>query len=470
MAPRKESFRQDGSALSHVVSFLVAGSVFLGAVGTLIAFTQLDAGGDRSAPDAARQDLESDGLADLLVGSAGVGWAGGNDGVERLGLQAANGSGLDQSRIDALKGAMLASAANGKVDYDDAQRSLGIDPEGSQEFHIRMYPVGMDLLYDASASSIRTAYIGDWLNIGSPKVPLGTPVSQLVAAANTELNKTIALGSLDERAAIRSIGLDFTDRVYIASAPSIAVDLLAPLPDPQLITYLGVGSIEGDVYPDQKQYLDLVLANRLPLYDVLVVGSGVDQSTLTANHVKESIKDWVMDGGTLVVLGTESKNFQWLQPLFSLGVSTANGAPTAPDVSHPILKEPHELVWTSYDNHGLTWDIKDQGSGAHYDDFVHVIVQGGEDVFALSKDGAFGEGRIVLTTYMPREIVGTLGMAEASHFVENIALFADRSHLFLEYGPTAPADTPVSVAVRQSWIWDEELGQVPVRVEVQTWG
>jgi hypothetical protein len=139
-------------------------------------------------------------------------------------------------------------------------------------------------------------------------------------------------------------------------------------------------------------------------------------------------------------------------------------------VSHPLLKEPNDLDWTHYDNKGLTWDIKDSGSNAHYDNFVHVIQQGTEDVLAVSKDGAFGEGRVILTTYQPRHIAQTLGMQEAQFFVQNLAMYAERAQLFLEYGPTAPADTPVSVAVRQSWLWDQTLGQVPVRLEIQTWG
>jgi hypothetical protein len=169
-------------------------------------------------------------------------------------------------------------------------------------------------------------------------------------------------------------------------------------------------------------------------------------------------------------MGSNAQAYQWLQPLFFTGVATVNGAATAPDVSHPLLKEPNELAWTSYDSHGRGWDIKDTGSGAHYDDFSHVIVQDGEDILAISKDGAFGQGTILLTTFLPREIAATLGLEEAMGFLENIILYADHTNLYLEYGPAAPFGTPVSIAVRQSWLWDETLGQVPVRIEVQTWG
>jgi hypothetical protein len=457
------SLQKDTSATAQVVSFMVAAAIFMGAIASVLVVTHGTAS-DHASADAATQDVEAGGLADIIVGSAGIGWAAGPDGLARLGLAATNGSGLQQSSIDALRGAVMASAANGRVDYEDAQRSLGLDPAGPQEFHIRIYPVGMDSVYDASLSGIRVAYVADWGNLGSVTLPPGTPSDQLVALANLQLNQTMAAATDLERDALDDLGLDFANRVYMVPAtPNVQVNGQA------LTQALGVPAIEGDVYPDNKQHLDKVLAPRLPTYDILVVGSGVDHSTMTANVVKDAIRDWVLAGGTLVVLGSAQQAYQWLQPLFHTGVATVNGAAMAPDVSHPLLKEPNELAWTSYDTHGRGWDIKDQGSGAHYDDFSHVIVQGGEDVMAISKDGAFGAGRIMLTTYMPREIAGTLGIQEAMDFFENIALFSDRANLYLEYGPMAPPNTPVSVAVRQSWLYDEKLGQVPVRIEIASW-
>jgi hypothetical protein len=466
--PRR--LRTDDLALStQVVSLLVALAVFLVALAGVL--VSIDNAGDDMAPtDAAAQQVRADGLADLLVVSQGVGWASGVDHVTRLGIGASNGSGLQESSIDAMRGAMLAGQANGKVDYAEAQASLGLDPAGDQQFHVRMYPVGMSAIYNSSLSGLRVAYIADFTSLGNIVVPVTTPQSQMPAYANTQANLTMAPSTAFERQALRGLGLDFVDRVYIGpSSPTVTVDYVAPLPDLPLLTVLGVSAVDGDVYPDSKQYLDDVLAGRLSQYDLIVVGSGVDHSTMTANVVKDGIRDWVNAGGTLVVLGSASQAYQWLQPLFFTGVSTVNGAPTAPDVSHPLLREPYVLDWTKYDSHNRGWDIKSQGSGAHYDDFSHIIVQGGEDVMAVSKDGAFGDGRIILTTYLPREIASTLGLTEAMHFMENIVLYTDRAHLYLEYGPTAPGETPVSVAIRQSWLWDERLGQVPIRLEVHTW-
>jgi hypothetical protein len=461
-------FQQDGSASAQTISLLVAAAIFVAAVSAVLMASQ-QSGADHAAADSAAQDIQASSLADILLGSPGVGWTADADTLQRLGLAASNGSGLDSASIDSLKGAMAVSMDNDRVDYPDAQRSLGLDPAGSQNFHIRMYPVGMSDVYDSSLSGISLGYIADFTSLPTISIPLATPPSLYVVEANAQLNVSMGPSTVLERTALRQLGLDFTDRVYMtASSPSVGIDQLL-VSDIPLTTFLG-GAVEGDVYPDIKTYIDANLLARLPQYDMLIVGSGAEHNSLPSNAIKDGIRDWVLAGGMLVVLGSEGQAYQWLQPLFHTGVATVNGAAMAPDVSHPLLKEPNELSWTSYDSHGRGWDIKDTGTGAHYDDFSHVIVQDGEDVLAISKDGAFGTGRILLTTYLPREIAATMGLGEAMGMIENIVLFADRTNLYLEYGPQAPLGEPVSIAVRQSWLWDNVLGQVPVRVEIQTWG
>jgi hypothetical protein len=223
------------------------------------------------------------------------------------------------------------------------------------------------------------------------------------------------------------------------------------------------------VYPDHRTYLKEVLTDdRLALYDVLVVGSGVEHAFLLDK--KEDIRDWVLAGGTLIVLGSVDKSTAWLNPLLNVGVDTVNGAPTAPDIAHPLLKEPNELAWTSYDSHGQGWDIQESGAVAAYDDFSHVVIQDGEDVLAVSKEASFGEGRVILSTFYAGDVAQTISLAEATAFLENMVTYSDRSALYLDYGGEVPADQPVALAVRQSWLWDDIYGQVPVRVEVLAWG
>lgn len=461
------AFRRDDSAVGQVVAMLAAGAVFFATVGALLLAAN-EAGTNASPADTAAKRVEASGLADLLVTSPGVGWSGGADHLSRLGLGATNGSGLAQSSLDALKGGMASSSANGKVDYPEALASLGLDAGGESGFHIRIYPVT-----PLQGATPKVAYIADWTSLVTVKVAWTTAPAQMPTQANVQLNLSMAANTVKERQALRDVGARFYDRVYVTPAtPTILIDYPNPLPDPPMLTALSLPLLEGDVYPDSKTYLDSVLPGRLTRdrYDVLVVGSGVDHSTLNGNAVKTAVKNWVLAGGSLVVLGSDEKSTAWLNPLLEAGVATVNGAPIAPDVSHPLLKEPNLLSWTAYSTHGQAWEIEaDDGIGA-YQDFSHVVLQGGNDVLAVSKQATFGQGQVILTTYRARDVAVAQGQAEADHLTENMMTYSDRSRLYLDYGGMVPTDQPVSLAVRESWIWDSVFGQVPVRIEVLAWG
>ena len=459
---------RDTSATAQAIAFLTAGAIFLGAVASILAVSR-NANVSHSAADQASQSLQAGGLADILVGSPGIGWSAGADHISRLGLESANGSGLDPASLDALRGATAASQADGKVDYVDALASLGLPTDGRAGFHLRVYPVGLSGLYNQSLAGLRVGYIGDWTSLASVSVASTMAQSQMAAQANAQLNLSMAANTVLERQALRALGVVFNDRIYITTAtPTILVDYPSPLPDLPLLTVLNVPLLEGDVYPDSKSYLDTVMAGRLSRYDVLIVGSGVDHSTLTSGTLKNAVRDWVLGGGNLIVFGSDDKATGWLSTLLSAGVSNVNGAPTAPDATHPLLSDPYDLAWTSYDSHGQGWDLAAAGQTV-YDEFSHVVIQGGLDVLAVSHTSSFGSGQILLTTWRGRDVSASLGQVELQHMLTNFLVYADRSDLYLDYGGTVPADLPVALAVRQSYLWDPVVGQVPVRVEVLAW-
>lgn len=453
-------------AVASTTTFVIALGLFMAAfAGVLLATSEV--GQDTDTPDAAADRAGAEALADILLGSAGLGWEVGPDSLQRLGLLSGNLSGLDASHLDLMRGGTFDATSNGLLDYDEATSSLGLSAD--EDFHLRIYPPSLDdLLQEANLTHIKAAYIGNWANLPSVTT---LPLSQQWAVDDARAQIDVVQDTLsdEERRAIASLGMDYNDFVHLATDEVDAVVDLWPLPDINLIDFANNELLQGDVYPDDKQYLDDVLPGRLAQYDMLFVGSTVDHSTLTGNAVKSAIEDWVYAGGSLVVFGSDSQSFQWLQPLFHVGTASVNAGAFAPDVSHPVLLEPYELAWSDYDYHGLGWDIKSQGSGAHYDDFQHIIQDDGEDVLAISIDGSFGDGRIYLSTYRPGEIADVLGAAEATAFLTNLVLYDDRTHLYLEYGPTVPTDRAVSSAVRLSHLWDDDLGQVPVRVEVLYW-
>src|SRR5688572_17778726 len=100
------SLRQDDNAATQVVAFIVAGVITLTSIGVLLATTRT-LGHDNEPVERAGQDVHAGSLADLLVGSPGVGWTSGADGLARLGLGAGNGSGLDTDHLATMRGGLF---------------------------------------------------------------------------------------------------------------------------------------------------------------------------------------------------------------------------------------------------------------------------------------------------------------------------------------------------------------------------
>src|ERR1041385_8090583 len=201
----RRSLRWDISAAAQAVAFLTAGAIFLAAVASLLAVSR-NANVQHDRADQAGEGMQAGGLADLLVGSPGVGWGSGADHVSRLGLEAANGSGLDPASLEALRGAQATSQSDGKVDYSDALASLGLPASGPAGFHLRVSPVGLTTLYNQTLSAMRIGYIGDFSPLASVSISSTTAQSQMAAQANVQLNTSLGGNTLLERQALRAGG------------------------------------------------------------------------------------------------------------------------------------------------------------------------------------------------------------------------------------------------------------------------
>jgi len=463
-APRAAPRPRD-EAVGQVLGVLVAGVVFLATIGTVL-WTTRNASVDHDTVEAAGQRAQAEALVSLLVGSEGAGWDAGPDAVARMGLLD-DGGGLSLSKMDSLRGVQLETTlGNGLMDYEEARTSLGIGgAAGAADFHLRVYPVGLGTaVLQSDLSHLRTAYVGDWVVLATAVVGIGTQ-EQMSGSARTQLDLTMASGTYEERAMLDDLGLGFGDRMHITTGfPNVLVQV-APLVHVPITDLVDETLLDGDVYPDDKEYLKGALAGRLDEYDVLVIGSGVQHNALNDGTTKAAIESWVFGGGMLIVLGSASANNQWLQPLFHVSTTTANGAPYVGDITHPLLSTPHVLDWEGFGTGGAKWSLPTTGSYAAFDSFSHVVMADGKDILAVSNEGAYGDGRIFLTSYMPRDLSGGSGQ----DLLHNMILYADREHLFLDYGPPVPDGVTVAAAVRHTYVIDDDIGQVPMRIEVLVW-
>lgn len=90
-------------AVASTTTFVIALGLFMAAfAGVLLATSEV--GQDTDTPDAAADRAGAEALADILLGSAGLGWEVGPDSLQRLGLLSGNLSGLDASHLDLMRG------------------------------------------------------------------------------------------------------------------------------------------------------------------------------------------------------------------------------------------------------------------------------------------------------------------------------------------------------------------------------
>lgn len=189
-----------------------------------------------------------------------------------------------------------------------------------------------------------------------------------------------------------------------------------------------------------------------PEFDLLIIGSGVDQNALTSTEIKNAIADYVeIYGGRLVVLGGEP-NVNWLQPLFHVGIRTTSTGVGRPDTTHPLLTVPNELSYGTYTHNNKVWDFTSSAD----DDLFQMVVsdESSGHILSVSAAGAFGGpedgGAIMLTTYLP----GAMTKSEASKFLANTIMYGRFNHLYLDYGPDVPSSGVQVVAATRTATMD----------------
>jgi hypothetical protein len=244
----------------------------------------------------------------------------------------------------------------------------------------------------------------------------------------------------------------------------------------------------GDVFTDTRSVLNNDLPTRLlnpslphvkqcqgnsngaPRYDivrVLVVGSNVEHNAMTSGVAKHSLCEWVMGGGTLIVFGSAAQQANWLQPIFHAAIRSSSGGISTPDTSHPVLTRSDSLAYDGYVNHGV-WSFSGQTAQAQQDSasqlFTNVVVHGSDPVLTISDPGAFGNGTVILTTWLPYDLFGTgpgngATPMEGRSLLNNLLMQGYRD-LFLDYGPKIPVSgRQAPSAERIVEIWHPEFAE-----------
>jgi hypothetical protein len=213
----------------------------------------------------------------------------------------------------------------------------------------------------------------------------------------------------------------------------------------------------GDKFVDQSSDI-AALQSRLcvpnsnpcvPQLNVLIVGSNVQQTALTSASFKYTISNWVYGGGTLIVLGSNLHTVEWLQPLKGGTLNNATGAIGSPDPTNPLLNTPEILPWQSYGAPAAAWLV----NSPYYQPVIMSGAAGAgglPSTLAISKPGAFGGGTVILTSYLPYNLLpGVLqnGVPEGTRFLHNL-LSEAYSILYVDYGPSIPPGAEVAADTR----------------------
>ncbi|HET6404333.1 MAG TPA: hypothetical protein VFH78_06775 [Candidatus Thermoplasmatota archaeon] len=273
-----------------------------------------------------------------------------------------------------------------------------------------------------------------------------TDVVHVSSSALFQERGVISAVATKEREILASLSRGFNNRIYDATT------------DP-----------DGDIFADTSHLREL--PDLLSRYGTLVVGSEVKQNALNSAQIKWGIASWVQNGGNLIVLGTHKVQSRWLEPVYHAAQVNANGGIGTPDPTHPVLSTPNKLDYQRYLDRGRAWDIN---NGAP---FTHVLSRGAgaggnsmQDTLAIAAPGAYNDGTVVLTSYMPGSLTEPQDDLEAKRFLHNL-LSQSYNMLFLDYGPPIPDKTPVGSAQRLVAVPHPSVPNavVEVRIVMYTW-
>lgn len=214
---------------------------------------------------------------------------------------------------------------------------------------------------------------------------------------------------------------------------------------------------EGDIFGDDVNGPSEI-ARVLARYDLIVIGSDVDQDALMAAGTRHGLHEWLRAGGTLVVLGHQHQSARWLEATAQIGLQPSRSS-TAVDGDHALLNWPAPLDIGSYQGHSRAWRVPDGAFDAPVSTAEGILL-------GVSRPGAYGHGTLVLSGYLPGLLTAPISDAAGRALLHNLLVHAT-STWSLDYGPPVPDHTPVASWRRVVWADDERHGlRVLVAVEL----
>lgn len=490
------SHRLDEEAVGQTIAFLVAGVVFIGSIGGILFHTATMP----ISSDAAEHSLlkgEAASILDMLAQSPGIGMEDGPETFERFGLLDPETKALRQDLVVQLCG----TGSNGdsddaRIDYGRIMLSLGLAADDGLQFHLQILPTKVPAV---DVSNMRTAYIGHM----APGLDLVPPYAHSTAIIEDgifwrpsdeyveQLDAHFSVTALSERATLDRMGVSHKQMpdAYASSVEGL-VEAVPGLPVAASLVY-AEETLHGDQYFDHETYLSETLAHRVDEYDLILIGTDVDHDQLTP--LAGPIRDWVMAGGKLLMLGTSgsegtSATPDWLEPLISQGTPVSN----VPADDHPIFKSHYRLA-------------PDQFKGSASFTFVengimdNVLPHDGQGSYlALSRCGSLGSGFVARlstteaenlmyhdygSTFQCAPAPGALRMemclensdaefvaAEPAEAVlQNAIAYGHLQDIYMDLGPPIPPQTETAHAMRIISFDHPVHGSVPMQVHLFAW-
>lgn len=492
----------DDTAAAQSLSFLVAGVVFIASIGTVL-FVSSSLPHDEDAAGQAALHNSAASILAMLADSPGVGMENGPENYERFSLMDPAGQALNHDvALHLCRAATVGDHDDGRIDYSSVSRSLGLDPDDGAQFHLSLTPAEIP---DTDFSTMRVAYIGQLQpgtgltgpGISTTAIAYGTSYTYPGGNYVQQLDSHFSATALSERETIQAMGVDHKPMPdAYGSTVEGTVELIPGVPLAASL-YFDEEILHGDEYFGHVQHIQETLANRLGVYDLLIVGTHVDHSALTP--LAPVLGPWVAAGGKILVLGTDdsdgtSSSPDWLQPLIASGTSSQDGQSLATGSIHPIFTSFYRLDPDAFRGSApfqvQTPMIMENVLPAELPDTSYLTV---------SRCGSLGDGLLARLSYtdaddlqyheyqpkcvvdVPRKLLGQftpcvdennpdLGIANsAKELLQNLAAYGNNQALYLDFGPDVPPGSAVAHQMRLIAYEHPDHGAMSMEAHVFVW-